>query len=371
MTNKSKILFSFLYVIFVISLSNFFYLERGITNGEERNLCLTELKNSFSLDEQEFNYLSTKSRLSNICQSNAGFDSIEYIKIAAGIKSFEPFSLRPIIPKLVGSIVSQFVEFNENKIRFIELAQLVSLVMNIFFLIFGTLFLYAAIRKITDDIFLHVILPLIFIINIGTFQTVSFFLLDVPSYFFASVIIYFTACRKPFYLAATIALGVLVKEVLIIYCLCFLFLFVSDKSIKFVKLTAYSLIPLLSFVMIRFLSETDLLSMQYGWNISEGEIKLDYLQNHLNWYGIPFLIKVFSALGFPILILLSYYKNFKNYKFYIFLCLIMILSIIFANLLLGARVPRVIFVIFPFIAFVIAIISNKNKSSSNLTCMNT
>jgi hypothetical protein len=362
--NRYLIILSFLYLILVLAVSNFFPFERGITYDDDYQRCLQTVTKRFELSEEEYFDLRTSPYFS-VCYNSAYGDEIEYIAMAANLTSFEPYSLRPLFPKIIGYLVSSFVAYEDNKVDFFAGLYVANLLVNIFLLCVGSYVTFLTLINLTSNVFLKTVLPLIFVVNVGVIQTVNFFMLDVASYCFAAFAMYLTSKRNFLGLALAIGLGVLVKEVLIIYTICFIFLFYEKRSFL-LKHLPLSILPILTFIILRLLSNVDPLSMQHGWNISEGEISLHYLTAHLKWGGIPFLIKVFSALGFPILILLSYYKNFKDYKFYIFLCLTMILLIIFANLLLASRVPRVVFIVYPFIAFIIATISNnKNQRSFN------
>jgi hypothetical protein len=352
--SKNKILYALtcIYFVAVIVISNFFLLERGISNINGFNDCFQTVIERFELTQSEAQNLRTKPYFTT-CHNSAYGDEIEYIAIAAGLNAYEPYSLRPLIPKIIGSLVSLSVTYEKDKTSFFRNIFIVNQFLTVLFLLIGLIAIYYAVSRLTNISYLKLVLPSIFLINIGVYQTASFLMLDIASYSVAAICIYFTSNKNYFGLSLSIILGILIKEVLIIYSLCFILLFYQHRRFSLHQVLL-SIFPIIFFVGFRIFSDVDPLSMQYGWDISKGEIKLHYMNGHLSYYAIPFLIKLFSVLGFPLIIFLSYHKNFKQNKFYICMFILMLASIILANLLLASRVPRVVFVVYPFLAFIIA-----------------
>jgi hypothetical protein len=300
----------------------------------------------------------------NTDKNSAYGDEVEYIKIALGEKSIPPYSLRPLLPRLVGSIAgifAQIVDKENTRSTQMNLLQPVMSFMNSVFLAIATLLLYLSIKKYLEDELLSGILALGLIVNVGTIQTSQFFMVDVVSYCIGAIAVYFFSQKKYLYLSIMIGLGILVKEVIIIYAILLIYPIIEDKK-QILKNITLLFIPVIVFISIRLLMNVDPLSMQYGWNISKGEVKLSYLIQHVGTIKstIYFGLRVFFTFG------VLWFFAFKAWAYkdkkLIIILFLMVLAIIFANLLLASRVTRVISVMFPVIAILSAIgISNLLK----------
>ncbi|RXJ95815.1 hypothetical protein CRU94_04170 [Arcobacter sp. AHV-9/2010] len=334
-----------------ISFSNFFVFERGIAEVDLVN---------YSKPLVDMHELSNEGKIKNFYVENfnsAYGDGTEYMKMALGEESFPPYSLRPFYPKFIGSIaeiIASILDKENTKATQLNLLQPVMSIFNSLFLAISTIFMFLAIKKYLDDELLSALLALGLIVNVGTIQTSQFFMLDVISYCVGAIAIYFFAYQRYLYLSITIGVGILVKEVIVIYSLLLLYPFILDKR-KWIDALKLLIIPISIFVGLRLLMNVDPLSMQYGWNISKGEYKLNYLINHLGGIkqAIVFGIKVFFAFG--ILWFFAFSSLIYKEKKLIIILFLMLVAIIFANALLASRVPRVIFVMFPAIVILSAI----------------
>ncbi len=346
-----------------ISFSNFFVFEPGIAKVDsvEYSKPLIEMYELSKAGKVQTFYVENF--------NSAYGDGTEYMKMALGETSFPPYSLRPFYPKFIGSIaeiLANIIDKENTKATQLNLLQPVMSIFNSLFLAIATIFMFLAIKKYLNDELLSGLLALGLIVNVGTIQTSQFFMLDVISYCIGSIAIYFFAYQRYLYLCITIGLGILVKEVIVIYSLLLLYPFILDKS-KWLYVLKLLIIPISVFVGLRLLMNVDPLSIQYGWNISKGEYKLTYLLNHLGGIKqtIFFGIKVFFAFG--VLWFFAFSSLLSKQKKLILILFLMIGAIVFANALLASRVPRVIFVMFPIIVILSAIginqILKKNDSS--------
>ncbi len=347
-----------------ISFSNFFVYEPGI----EKVDSVEDYKPLFEMYE-----LSKEGKVKSFYVENfnsAYGDGTEYMKMALGEESYPPYSLRPFYPKFIGSIaeiLASIIDKENTKATQLNLLQPIMSIFNSLFLAIATIFIFLAIKKYLNDELLSGLLALGLIVNVGTIQTSQFFMLDVISYCVGAIAIYFFAYQRYLYLSITIGVGILVKEVIVIYSLLLLYPFILDKR-KWIGTLKLLIIPIFVFVGLRLLMNVDPLSMQYGWNISRGEYKLHYLLNHLGGIKqtIVFGIKVFFAFG--VFWFFAFSSFFSKQKKLVLILFLMIGAIIFANALLASRVPRVIFVMFPAIVILSAIginqILKKNAPST-------
>lgn len=347
----------------IISFSNFFVFERGIANVNTVNYT-EPLLNSKELSE------IGKGEQFYIEYFNSAYgDGTEYMKMAIGKDSYPPYSLRPFYPKFIGSIagiLANAIDKENTKATQLNLLQPVMSVFNSLFLAIATIFLFLAIKKYLNDDLLSALLALGLIINVGTIQTSQFFMLDVVSYCVGAIAIYFFVYQRYLYLSITIGLGILVKEVIVIYSLLLLYPLILDKR-KWINLFKLLIIPVGVFIGLRLLMNVDPLSMQYGWNVSKGEFKLNYLIGHLGGIkqAIYFCIKIFFAFG--LLWFLAFNSFFSKKKKLILTLFFMIGAIIFATALLSSRVPRTLIVMFPVIAILSAIGIDKILKKNDLS----
>ena len=184
-------------------------------------------------------------------------------------------------------------------------------------------------------------------------------MLDSVSYSIGAIAIYFFTVKKYWHLSIAVAVGILFKEILIIYSILLVYPFLLNKN-QFISCFKLLLIPFLVFTGIRLLMEVDPLSMNYDWDISKGEIKLKYINMHIgslkNFLG--FVIKLFITFG--VLWFLAFTSLIdKEKKLLLLLLFIVIFSVILANIILASRVPRVVFIVYPLIAVLSAIGINK------------
>lgn len=350
-TKNSLILIIIFNFALLITFSNFSMLGKGINK--------VDVNQVFQVEKDMIN-LSVNGQLRDFFVESynaASGDGFQYIKLALGEESIEPYSLRGLYPKLLGKIafsLATIIDKEHTKATALNILQPIMGFFNSIFLVIGVFFLYLTLKKYLDDELLSWLLALGLIVGIGTIRTSQFFMLDVLSYSIGTIALYFFTQSKYFYLSITIAIGILIKEVLIIYSLLLLYpLKYNKKSITLVILTL--IIPILSFVGLRLFMAVDPLSMQYGWNVSQGEIDLKYFMVHLGnlSYTILFFTQIFFTFGLLWIFTLYSLKS-QDKKLLIFMFGV-IVSIVFANAFLASSVMRIIFIVYPIIALLSAI----------------
>lgn len=332
-------------LIFVSSTAINFPLEPAIEYPDKEQCIVTAIKNKFDEDicsHREF-------------LNSAWGDSLEYFTIAAGEESYPPYSLRPLVPKVIGTIAKLTLP-EKSEVNKYLLFKRISIINQIISLFCAALLALIPFIYFKDLILKEPSISLLIIslnvVNIGVLQTSLFFMLDMVSY----VVFTLAACaffsRKILLLSVICCFGILVKEISILLCIPIFFLWVLNYKNKFLNIIPLFL-PVLVFVGLRWIMNEDLLSVQYGWKLSEGEVKLNYLNYHLGGLSnvIMFFIKIACSLGGALLISFYIYMKYKEEKILYLSILIFILATILANALLASRVPRVLVITIPFLVF--------------------
>ena len=276
--------------------------------------------------------------------NGAGSDSLEYLKIAAGKESIPPFSLRPAYPKAIGFLASLFYSPVENIRGFINVALLINIFNNFVLILFGSILLFFCLKKISNDDVFSSFSTALFICNIGTLQTSSYFMLDTPSYAIAVLLAWLFLYNRFWTLLLSICLSLFLKEIFIIFTLIPAMLII--KRTDYLKIFSLTF-PLIIFISIRVVMGEDPLSVNYGWSLSKGEYKTHYLLWHLSTFHI-FLIKIFFSLGSMIIGVFILKKYIKNRL--LFMAFVLTMSVVLANLLLASRVSRIVFIVYPILA---------------------
>lgn len=346
-----------------ISFSNFFPLERGIEKLDFQK-ALKDKSDDFSPELLELIEISKTGKFNNFFteEYNGAYgDALHYMKMAIGESTIPPYSLRPLMPKLVGSItwcLANILDNQNAKATQLNLLNPTMSILNSLFLAIASIFLFLSIKKYLKDELISGLLTVVLIVNIGTMQTSQFFMLDSVSYSIGAIAIYFFTVKKYWHLSIAVAVGILFKEILIIYSILLVYPFLLNKN-QFINSFKLLLIPFLVFTGIRLLMKVDPLSMNYDWDISKGEIKLKYINMHIgslkNFLG--FVIRLFITFG--VLWFLAFTSVIDKEKKLVLLLFIVIFSAILANIILASRVPRVVFIVYPLIAVLSAIGTNK------------
>ncbi len=351
---------AFIGIWFAVSFSVRFSLESAVTDPDPES-CIP--------------FISKRGLTESICShpellNSAWGDSLHYFSIAAGEGSNPPYSLRPLIPKFIGT-TTQFamdaLNIPYSKDNFFKATSLCFQVFNGACILALLLIPLIHFRKGLLNSPITMLLISLNAVNIGVLQTAPFFMLDVPSY------VVFTLAASAFFMRRLVLLGLIaafgisIKEITIILIIPLIYLWWTSGEKRIQSLWVVAL-PVAVFISIRYLNEIDLLSVQYGWNISKGEIKLHVLAAHLASFkhALYFSMKVLAAVGAPLIISVFLYRKFKTGRGNFFTCLAMLLAVVLANLLLGSRVPRVVESVSSFFIFYALFVITGTERSSDL-----
>lgn len=290
-------------------------------------------------------------------------DVFEYCKMALGKESYPPYQLRPLIPKLIGftyKVLFPNAQTNphDKLIKHEEYVRLtyISMGLNICFLM-GICFLAYRLRPHHNT--LSVLILSLTLINPAIIGYTSFFLLDIATLFIFALSAFAYFKDKLWLLVLVASTGIAVKETCIILLIPIFFLLLKKKS----KNVLYLILPILVFLSIRYIYKTDLLSIQYSWNVSKGDIRLTYILESL---GTPYLairslcITLFSIGPVNTIAFLSFKKSKESIDF--LTCTFLTISIFFASVMLASPASRTLLPIIPFLTFYAAhVLSNEKK----------
>lgn len=303
-----------------------------------------------------------------ICQhrefaNSAWKDSYQYFRIAMGKQSIPPYSLRPLVPKAIGAIARLTLppDRQDDTSLFKRISQLATL----FNLLWAAL-LVALPALFFHDLFLAepalaAIATLFNLVTVGVLQTSPFFMLDTVSYvvFTAGAIAFFRSNLPTLCLAAT--LGIFVKEIAIVMLVPIAFL--AWKEQRYLAGLLFMLPPILAFVGIRHFAQVDPLSVQYGWNLSHGDIRANYLAMHLGSLKavLVFISELMAALAGPLVAAVLLRPPQGDDKPWFAIVMALTVAVIAADALLASRVPRIVGVATPFLViYMLAGLERKN-----------
>lgn len=340
-SHRSRIVkFIFVQMAFTIVMGGFFPLEPAIIDPHSGPI---------ELFRSTFGFMPEITSEHFIEHFNSAYgDSYQYLLMATGEQSIPPYALRPFYPSIIGKTVSIFVDSQNDIMTFFKFIYLLNSTLNIAILVAGAFFLYHAVEKVCEDQFLSLAIASLFVCNIGTIQTAPFFMLDILSYSISALSVWLFINKRFWPLIICLSIGVLIKEVIVIFTLLPISMVLTEKKFRMLALT---FLPIFVFVFIRLFNGEDPLSMQYGWNISKGDISFHYAVSHLT-NPLIFIIKIMSALGS---VIIGWYLVRQHIAFDLKVISILIfIAIITANILLASRVPRVIFIIYPILALAMA-----------------
>lgn len=288
-------------------------------------------------------------------RNSAYGDAGHYLRMAMGGESIPPYSLRPVYPALIGGLAGLWADPGLDPAGFLRAVPPVVRTVNLALAALATVALGAAALRLGAPGPAVIGLSGLMAVNVGTVQTWSFAMPDIASYAVAAAAILCFALGRWVLLAAVVAFGVLVKDVLIVYAALSLYPVLTARRWGHLALAA---LPLAVFVALRLASDVDPLSVQYGWNVSRGEISLSYLTNHLSAPHV-FAAKVAFALAAPVILALWLAPPWRDaLPRIVFAVLAAVLA---ADLLLATRVSRIVFVAYPALALLIAARSARTR----------
>lgn len=229
-------------------------------------------------------------------------DSLAYMNMAMGGPSYEPYSLRILYPALVSAVAEPLSRaLDASGAERVSVYSMAFMVLN---MLFFALSLGLATRFLLREGIvpaLAVSVAMLSFLQLGYLSTLHAPMVDQPAVFLSLLFLY---CVHGGRLRSALAIGiamVLTKDSLIILAAAPAIAWLGDR--RALHLMAIGLM-VATFVGLRLWSGVDPLSVQFGWNVSEGEIRTYILMNHLgnldgffNW-----LLGLWSSFG-PLLLL--------------------------------------------------------------------
>lgn len=267
-------------------------------------------------------------------------DSLNYMALAMGHESYEPYSLRPLYPALV---------------RFVSEARLLGMESNVFqvysssFFILNVIFFLLSIlaganliSKFINDEMTALFISISAFFQLGYLKTLYAPMVDQPAVFLAILVVHFSLNNKIFILTIVSVAAILTKDSLIIMGAVPAVMLLANKNLKM-------LLPcvafLVTFVALRIFSESDPLSLQYGWEVSKGDIRLDYFKSHFSSLKgvVNWLAGIWFSFGPSIVlcaVLLISKRPNKSIKILLVAMLCVALLFVFAQVMLASSVAR-------------------------------
>ena len=267
-------------------------------------------------------------------------DSLNYMSMAMGYGSYEPYSLRPLYPLLIRAISESRLFFGEND-RFFVYSSTFYL-MNMLFFFLSVILGFKIVSKYIDDPLVAISISIVSFLQLGYLKTLYSPMVDQPAVFMGMLVVYLFLNKSLVGLVLASVVAVLTKDSLIILGILpgLALIYGRDARMLWPCITF-----LCTFILLRVFSGADLLSMQYGWEISKGEFRLDYLKGHLgsvrgifNWLtGLWFS---FGPSLILCVILIFCQRVSSRDRFILVLLMLVSVTFMFAQLMLASRVAR-------------------------------
>jgi hypothetical protein len=267
-------------------------------------------------------------------------DSLNYMSMAMGYGSYEPYSLRPLYPLLIRAISEGRIFLGEND-RFFVYSSTFYL-MNMFFFFLSVILGFKIVSKYVDEPIVAISISMISFMQLGYLKTLYSPMVDQPAVFMGMLFVYLFLNKNLVGLILASIVAVLVKDSLIILGVLPGLALVCGRNTKMI----WPCITFLStFLLLRVFSGSDPLSMQYGWEVSKGEFRLDYLKAHLgSVYGIfNWLTGLWFSFGPSLIlcvILIFCQRVSSRDRFILVLLMLVSVTFMFAQLMLASRVAR-------------------------------
>lgn len=291
-------------------------------------------------------------------------DSIEYLNMSMGKPAMAPFKFRILVPMIVHGIyelneiirplVDSFPKRSNEELRHHgELFYYLNVILLMISLVY-----VAKMAKLfeTSDLVRFSVL-MAFVTQYGVIHTLYFPLLEIPALFLMTLFVYYLLKKNFWALGILLLLMPLCKDVFIIMSPVMAAYAFGSKRFQLLGLAA---LPLLSFCLLRWFSNTDVLSMETGWNVSQGEVHWEVLKHNMGSVARVemLLLGVFIAFGFnwAYVFLPKSMSPGWRYSIWTFLALLFV-----AQAVLSYRVARVYSVAAPLVVLSICQVFGKRN----------
>lgn len=367
---QTFLLLSILNVIIVITFGNFLPVDNGHrainneyfyfskSNWSHIDPILGAKKNAGIRLGEEF-----------LLSSTIG-DQIQYMKMANGEESMEPYKFRLLYPFIVGRMIKlenavglyDFGIFKVQEFRNMDkfrIAQLNFWLLNFVSLIIASFFLYKVASLFTNDRLLKYSAVILLITQFSVLNVASFPMLDVFLYMLFIISLYLLLKKKYLLLAIFLILSVLTKEIMVIWSIALFSMFIETREKKLLPAAVF---PIITFVLVRITMGSQLLNVGYNWNPVQGKMSLDYASAHVGSIGGIALQLIAMLFAFGILwIYLPKYKILSKaglkYFFVTFL-----VSITLAQIILSSRSIRILAPVYPLFLLIPVLMFSQKKN---------
>lgn len=274
-------------------------------------------------------------------------DTQNYIKMAKGELSFSPYKYRILYPMVIG-FMSDFWFGSRDYIPIIYTSILFNYLLCLCIFLISISFF----RRISK---FPVLISLCIITSPGIFKTIPNLMIEIPSVLIMILIL--INWNRRWLLPILILISMFIKEVFVLLSIPLFFFFLKKRSMRYL---IYSLIPPLVFVLMRIWFKDDPLTVNYGWNLSQGEFKLHYLKGKFTSITQS-IITIFRFLFILFPITLIFFKRSFSIKCFLksnIHWIFFIISILVSGLFLSSRLIRPWVIITPVLFYLVYIHQN-------------
>lgn len=268
-------------------------------------------------------------------------DSLNYMKMAMGYGSYEPYSLRVAYPYLVGQVSEVLLKVFKSDKKF-SVYSAVFIFFNILAFIVSVYLAARILLILGVNLAASVFISFISFLQLGYLKTIYSPMVDQPAILITLIFITALISKNFIWLTLFSIVAILVKDSLIMLGLIpGIYLLIKRDYRYFIV----CIIMLISFIGLRYINDTDPLSMQYGWEVSKGDFRLDYFKAHFSSIGslINLAIGHFYSFGpaWIMALFLIFFSNLKRSDWWLVFALFG-LAVLFstAQVFLASRIAR-------------------------------
>lgn len=267
-------------------------------------------------------------------------DALNYMSMAMGYDSYEPYSLRPLYPKVVGFISELRLFLGESNT--FRVYSSTFYLTNMLFFFLSVVLGFRLLMGFVNNPALAMVISIFSFLQLGYLKTLYSPMVDQPAVFMAILFVYLFSKGRLVSLSIAAFFAILTKDSLVIFGILPGLALIFRRDSRMI-LPCVSVLA--TFVLLRVVSGSDPLSVQYGWEVSKGDIRFDYLFNHfgsmrgiLNW-----LTGIWFSFG-PSIVLCSILLFTKQVvpkdRFLLFALGLASIFFVFAQVMLASRIAR-------------------------------
>ncbi|MBD3624815.1 MAG: hypothetical protein HUJ24_05435 [Rhodobacteraceae bacterium] len=319
---------------FLVVFANHFYLERGMIGGNA---------DLYAYARERLSVFGLSPDFYDAQYQNAAYDdSIDYLVAIAGAETREPFRFRVIYIWLIQGLTALTSDCETIRSGCgLKAAAFAAKLVNWGGIVatFAVLLAAAPVSRRGSPATLALALAGAF--SFGTLMTAPFVMADILCGLIFALAALFYLQHRFVALVATVAVGVLIKDISIVLGILVAAELFRAKRRPLALILAVGVAPIAVFVGVRLLMGGDPLSLNYGWEVSRGEFEIRYLYYHATDSFSPFLLKAILGAGIAgiIYIVILHHNRYKSNTLIPFA--VVWIGMLFVNLFLASGVVRV------------------------------